>query len=183
MRHSLKRFLAALALVLAATSLAAGPVGASPAPYYGVVVNCRYHATSMGPYGWATARLKRFVVTPPEMFANSGQQQVGWLFLVQRSLNRQNGPWETTYTSPIQKRVATTTQAAPFEPMSVGVTIPTVENRDDIWYHVTVKMFRYRPDGSLKSKVSFLMPFMEWVVDGQWSDTEDWCPAIARQVP
>ena len=177
------------ALALAMTT--AAPVGAAsnaektPPPDYGSTVACKYHTNE--DLNWSfTAKFRRIVVAPPQMFATSGRQMVGWRFVVERGLALYYGDvpttWTVTYTSPTEKRFATTTRAAAFETMRVGVTLPKGdwENRD-VKYEVKLQMFRYGANGSVRSKTSYLMPDYVLYVNGQDPDSENLCPGEVEQ--
>jgi hypothetical protein len=57
--------------------------------------------------------------------------------------------------------------------MSVPVTLPANHYDMDVYYQVVVRMFRYRPDGSLKSSVSDLIDDYSVRVKGNgWGYTE-----------
>jgi hypothetical protein len=165
-------FAIALLFTVLATALIAGPAAAATPPMsdYGNTVQCRYKTHDTGP-GF-DYRLKSLVVTPPVLFANKAHQQVGWQFVVTRSMNYGGDPWEVTYKSPIQKRPATPTTAADFDAQRVGVNIPDVENVVSVRYHVTLKLYRYRANGTVQSKTSYLMPYMEFYKNGQYD--HDW---------
>jgi hypothetical protein len=164
----------ALLAALTAVAAVAGPASATtPPPDYGSRVECRYRSNSPGPaYNW---NLKRIKVAPPTMLAKSGTQKVGWRFVVQRSIS--SGPWKVTYRSPIQKRTATTAVAADFTTKLVDVVVPKTEDGPRaVDYHVTLKMFWYRADGSVQSKVSYLMPTLHWITNGHdYGDYDDYC--------
>jgi hypothetical protein len=167
-------FSVALVLTVLSTALIAGPAAAAtpPGSDYGNTVECRYKTKDTGPgYDY---RLKRLVVTAPVLFGNKGStaQMVGWRFIVTRSMNYNSGPWNETYRSPIQKSTATATNSADFTAQSVGVTIPEVDNIISVQYRVTLKLLRYRNDGSLKSKVTYQMPYMKIYTNGQYNN--DW---------
>jgi hypothetical protein len=91
-------------------------------------------------------------VRPPKMFARwPGIQDVGWHFVVQRTrLDDAVPTWKKTYTSPLLTSTATTTQAAQFSYVRVGVSVP----RDGRWgvvqyaYRVQVEMHWYGMHGS-----------------------------------
>jgi len=173
----------AVLLLAAVTTLslaAEAPASAATPVDYGAAVNCRYRIVDGDIDHSYVAKLRKLVVTPPRMFATLSEQQVGWRFRVLRTLDANDAPWEITYTSPTQIRTATTTRLADFDRMSVGVTLPTVENRYWVWYRVSLQMFRYRADGSIKSQVTYLMPSLQWVIDNYSVDTEDYCGALAK---
>jgi hypothetical protein len=171
-------FTSALLFTVLATALIAGPAAAAtpPTSEYGNTAECRYKAPGDGPA--FNFRLKKIVVTAPVLYGKkSTPQTVGWRFIVTRSMNSESGPWTETYRSPIQKRSATTTTPADFSAMSVGVVIPDVENVVTVHYHVTLKLLRYRNDGSLKSKVTYLMPYYKWIENGEGGYWDAICPA------
>lgn len=173
----------ALLLAMVATVIVAAPATATtPPPDYGSRVQCRYRADGPGPaHEW---ELRRFVVEPPVMHTNMDQQTVGWRFVVQRSLNGEYGPWKVTYRSAIQKRTATASHAEPFDTKSVDVAVPDVENPRDVHYQVTLKMFRYRSDGSVKSSISYQMPLLKWYLNGNYyGDEERFCQANFYEGP
>jgi hypothetical protein len=167
----------AVVLAFVASVIVAGPVAAATAPTsdYGNTVNCRYRASGSGPaYDYV---LKRLVVTPPVLYAVKGTQTVGWRFVVTRAEWWGSEPWKVTYRSPIQKRTATTTTAAAFTSKDVDVQLPNVENQRALVYQVTLKLYRYRADGSVASTTSYLMPWMKWVQNGHYyyGDYDDVC--------
>lgn len=166
----------ALAVVAAATAALAAPVSAATPPTsdYGNTVQCRYTADGPGPaYDWV---LKRLVVTPPVLYAQKGTQTVGWRFVVTRAEWWGTDPYKVTYRSPVQKRTATTTVAAAFDAKTVDVQLPNVENTRALYYHVTLKLYWYRADGSIKTQTSYLMPWMKWIENGHYyGDYDDVC--------
>jgi len=167
----------ALAAALMAVAAVAGPAAAATTPPmsdYGNTVECRYRAGGHGPaYDF---KLKRLVVTAPVVYAQKPTQTVGWRFVVTRAEWWGTDPWKVTYRSPIQKGTATTTKAAAFTTKTVDVQLPNVENTRALYYHVTLKLFWYRADGSVQSKTSYLMPWMKWIQNGHYySDYDDVC--------
>jgi hypothetical protein len=166
-----------LGLVMAAlaTMVGIGPALAGTAPPdYGSTVLCKYRTNSPGPA--FTARLKRINVSPPAMLAKSGQQTVGWRFVVRRTIDevwRDYPSHHVTYRSPIQKATATTVKAADFDSMGVDVALPTTVDPRDVYYEVVIRMTWYRPDGSVNSAISYLMPDYTVRVRGDgWAYTE-----------
>jgi len=103
---------------------------------------CSYVTTSQGEtfHNW---QLRRLDVRPPRMRAISGQQTVGWRFIVDRSTDDE-GPWTTTFRSRIQKRTTSTSSNAAFSTMGVKVNVPST---DDFYYRIRVKMFWFTPKG------------------------------------
>ena len=175
----------ALATSAAAPVAAAAHSGKTPPADYGSTVACRYH-TNEDTNGSFKAKVRRIVVTPPQMFAKSGRQMVGWRFVVERGISRYftdvPATWTVTYTSPTEKRVATTTRAAAFETMRVGVSVPKGDwDASDVVYHVTLQMLRYGPNGAVHSKASYLMPTYELLVNGEDWDQENLCWGLAEQ--
>lgn len=172
---------AALLALLAATFVAP-TVSATPLPDYGSTANCKYKITESGKYGWTEALLKKLAVKPPTIYAKHGTQRVGWQFIVQRSLDRERGPWTVTYRSHIQKANATTSSAAAFQTMRVEVSVPAVEYPEDVYYTVALKLFWYKADGSIQSKVDHPMSTLHVIV-GHQDDrgTDDICQGLARQ--
>jgi len=173
---------------MALTASAAGPAAAAsaatttPPADYGARVNCNYRVIEGGKYGWTQAKLKTFGVKPPTLYSStSGRQTVGWRFYVERNLDQEDGSWKVTYRSPIQKRTATQSTAASFDPMQVEVALPNVEDESSVFYHVTLVMFVYNKKGSIVSRATYLMPTMHWMVTRRDNDTEDYCPGIAKQ--
>lgn len=147
-----------VALVLA--SLVAGPAAAATPPTsdYGNTATCKYQAPGNGPaLEW---RITKIVVTPPVLHAKSGTQKVGWRFVVTRSKSSGADPWKVTYRSPIQQASATTSHAAPFTTKSVEVAIPNVESVAAVEYHVTLKLYWYKANGTVESQTSYLMPYV-----------------------
>jgi hypothetical protein len=176
-RGGLARF-AALCMAVASMAIAAGPAAAAaataPTSDYGNTVECRYKADGPGPaYDWV---LKRLVVTPPVVYAQKATQTVGWRYVVTRAEWWGDSPWKVTYRSPTQKRSATTTVAAAFDSKAVDVRLPDVVNQRALVYHVTLTLYWYRADGSIKTQTSYLMPWMKWVQNGHYyGDYDDVC--------
>jgi hypothetical protein len=176
----MSRLIRIVTLSLIALALGAGPI-AGPAAAgvidHGAIANCSYKVTQSGTYGWTRALLKEIVVSPPTVAKKTGTNSVGWRFIVERSLDRENGPWKITYRSPIQHAF----KSAKFTPMSVGVTVPkNGGDRDRVYYHVILKMFWYRADGSVQDKVKHPMYDMYVIVDGEELG-DAFCPGVALQ--
>jgi hypothetical protein len=149
-----------LSLVTATALLALpGAVTATPA-YYGSTVRCRYDITAAGQLGWTEADLTRIRVTPPEMYAQSGTQAVGWGFTVRRSMHNEDGPWRLVRRSQIQMGSATTSSPAAFSPMRTGIRIPAIDEPEFVHYHVVLKLFWFKGDGTVTTKISYAMPFI-----------------------
>jgi hypothetical protein len=169
--------IAALPITLLAVFAVAGPAAAYTAPVsaYGNTVECRYKAGGNGPaYEF---KLRRLTVTPPEVYSKTAHQTVGWRFVVTRSIYYEGeGPWRVTYRSPIQRAPATTTHAAAFTAQTVQVELPVEPRRAT--YHVTLKLYWYRSDGTVHSTTTYLMPWMKWYQNGRYyyGDYDDVCP-------
>lgn len=147
-----------LSLVTVAALLAVpGAAAATPADY-GSTARCRYEITAAGQFGWTEADLVRVRLTPPEMFAQSGTQAVGWGFIVRRSID--GGPWRVVRRTRIQMSTATTSTPATFSPLRTGITIPAIDEPEFVHYNVVLKMFWFNGDGSVASKVSYPMPYI-----------------------
>ncbi len=144
---------------------------------YGSTVTCRYQLTE------GDQLLNKLVVTPPTIFAKHGTQQVGWQFVVRRSLDR-SFRYMVTYRSHIQKRQASTSTPADFDTMRVGVHVPTdVEDQPlkDVWYKVTLKIFWYASDGSIGSTASSKFTDYSTLVAGEEGTSDLYCAGLARQ--
>jgi hypothetical protein len=154
--------------VVAASALLVGPVAAATPPTsdYGNTVECRYRL----PGGVGNFELKKFVVTPPKLYAKSGTQKVGWRFFVTRTMNWGSGPVKVTYTSPTAKAYATASKAAAFDSKSVDVQLPDIGDTpyQSISYVVTLKLFWYAPNGTVQSKTTYQMPYMKAVYNGHY---------------
>lgn len=161
-----------------------GQASAASLPDHGSTVRCRYHTDSDTNWSF-TAQFRRIVVTPPQMFALSGRQRVGWSFSVNRLIDvGGNQSWTTTYTSPIQRATATTSRAASFDNMRVGVTVPRGDwSRSSVEYTVTVHRFWYRANGTVQKANSFLISSSyDYYVNGAWwDDSWNYCPGVVRQ--
>ncbi|HUR16567.1 MAG TPA: hypothetical protein VMZ33_04735 [Candidatus Limnocylindrales bacterium] len=168
--------LAAAALPMAAGSVAAG--GAQP-PDHGAGVRCKY--TTDADTNWAfRTPLRRIAVLPPEIYARTARQTVGWRFLVNRLIDEGENPqWQVTYPSSLQRGSATSTQPANFDTLRVGVTVPrNVEDRRNVTYTVTLKMYWFRADGSVASKASILLDDYTQYLNGENWGGDDHCPGI-----
>jgi hypothetical protein len=155
-------FAAALSAAIATPVTAATP----PTSAYGNTVECRYQL----PGGVGNFALKKFVVTPPKLYAKSGTQKVGWRFFVTRTMNWGGGPVKVTYTSPTSKATATTTKTAVFDSKSVEVQLPNIGDLayQSVSYTVTLKLFWYWPNGGVQSKTTYQMPYMKAIYNGHY---------------
>lgn len=167
---------AALAMPMASAS-------ATPTPNnYGSTVTCRYEVTQEGRLGWTEALLKKIVVQPPTIYAKNGAQQVGWQFVVKRSLDRWDTPWVETYRSIVQKRQATTSTPADFDAMRVRVNVPTdVEDQQHVWYQLTLKVVWYAVDGRVGSKASSRFSDYTLHVADEDGASDLYCEGLVRQ--
>jgi hypothetical protein len=157
-------------------------VSAAPATDYGSTVICRHRITQEGRFGWTEALLARIAVKPPTIYAKSGTQQVGWQFIVKRSLDTWNTPFVVTYRSHVQKRTATTSTPADFVAMRVGVNVPTdLEDQQDVGYKVTLKVFWYAADGSVASSAKSTLTEYRIRVEGEYGAEDEFCQGMARQ--
>jgi hypothetical protein len=185
-----------MALGIAATILGVSPVAADTElghtgqvgthslseTYLDGGAKCTYRTTFEGS-GSHWSRLRRIDVRPPRMKAISAQQRVGWRFIVQRS--EDDGPWEATYRSPIQKATASSNANAAFSPMGIKVIVPAPSSQFDNHhlYRVVVKMFWYRPGGSQQGSARHLVDYYREQVDGQVNaGNPGGCPGIRGQV-
>jgi hypothetical protein len=163
----------------------AGQASAAALPDHGSTVRCRYH-TNADPNWSFTAQFRRIVVTPPRMLSKSGgRQTVGWQFAVSRLIDEGTSSVSTTtYTSKIQKAVATTTRAAAFDNMRVGVTVPTGDwSKSQVQYRILVTLFWYRANGSVQSTASYLISssYTYYVNGTWWDDSWNYCPGVVKQ--
>jgi hypothetical protein len=151
----MRKVLTAVMAGAATLLIGVGPGLASDPPNYGSTVTCRYK-TYEGTAFAGQAKVRKIVVSPPRMFAKSGQQTVGWRFIVSRTYGTEAA--KTTYVSPIETAVASTTVAAAFATMSVAVSLPRVENLSWLEYRVTLRLIWYRGNGTVQSKITYPMP-------------------------
>jgi hypothetical protein len=129
---------------------------------------------------WTEALLHRIAVRPPTIAKTVGTRSVGWRFIVDRSLDRENTPWVVAYRSPLQRG----SSSADLTPMRVNVTVPadadTPNGQRFVWYRVIIKLFWYRSDGSVQMKVTHLMDDMHLIVAGD-DLIDSYCPGLAEQ--
>ena len=126
---------------------------------------CRYKGIYPSPGGYSyEGKLKWIDVRPPKMKAISGQQEVGWRFMVER-LDISTTDWMVTYKSPIQRGTTTTNTNASFSKMGINVRVPTSGNDEDptYEYRVTVKMFWYTANGRVQGTSTHLVDWYERV--------------------
>ena len=173
-------------MALTPVAVAAAPTtGTVTPPDRGSTVRCKYHTNA--DLNWSfTAQLRRIVVTPPRMLSKSGgRQTVGWQFAVSRLIDQGSSSVSTTtYTSKVQKAVATTTRVAAFDNMRVGVIVPTGDwSKSQVQYRILVTLFWYRANGTVQSTVSYLISSSyNYYVNGQWWDNSwNYCPGVVKQ--
>jgi len=179
----MSRLTRSLVLSLLGLAIVAGPAAPSAAAGvidYGAIAKCHYTVTESSQGVWNEALFKKLAVLPPTIAKTAGTSSVGWRFLVGRSLNRANGPWQVTYRSPVQHAES----SAGLTPMRVVVIVPpgsaTPYGRDAVWYRVTLKMFWYGPDGSVQNKVSHQMTDMHVLVSGD-ELIDSYCAGLIQQ--
>jgi hypothetical protein len=180
-----------LATLVVMSFVAAGPTAAASgesalaSSSQGSQTRCRYEATQVGSFGWTEAKLRRIVVTPPQIYGLSRGQTVGWRFVVRRSIDY--GPWKVTYQSPVQKATAGPNRAASFSKQGVAVALPSIPSGSDwdhwdVHYRVVLKMFWYRSDGSLQQTASHVFSryntYVDGVLENTWAES---CQAEIRQ--
>lgn len=115
---------------------------------------CRYKGIYPSPGGYSyEGKLKWIDVRPPKMKAISGQQEVGWRFIVERrSLAAEISSWMVRYRSPIQHDTTSSSRNASFSMMGINVRVPTGGKDEDptYQYRVKVKMFWYAANGGVQ---------------------------------
>lgn len=137
-------------------------------------VTCKYRTFDLY-LGYWEGWLRRLNVQPPRVWAAAGTQQVGWRFKAQRKRN--NGAWQTTYTSPTSRATATLTVMASFSSKSINVVEPNDAGLGpDYRYRVRVEMFWYNPSGSVTGKsVHMVNYYQRNYPDGFSSDERGVC--------
>jgi hypothetical protein len=106
-------------------------------------------------------KLNRIDVRPPKMKAISGQQEVGWRFMVERK-NGSDGPpynWVVTYKSSIQHATTSSGRNASFSMRSINVRLPADGAHEDTIYdyRVKVKMIWYTATGGIQGTSTHLV--------------------------
>ena len=157
MRHSPARM--ALAIAALAAFLGTSPVAFADTSLgqHGIVgqhflYDSRTGGGAICTYS-STGKLKRINVEAPFVYAAGGNQEVGWVFRVQRAYGT-TGSWRTTYTSPEVIDPASVSVAAYFTNEHVGVRVPPGDPKT-YRYRVLVDMYWYRPtDNSLEGKAT-----------------------------
>ena len=115
--------------------------------------SCSYTTVSDGDV-WR-GKLSRIDVNPPLAYASSGEQAIGWRFVVRRyrhiegpgEVNSVSDPFTVIYRSPIQDAIANETTPAHLGPMVVNIIVPRGTLERNWAYLVTVKTFWYPPIG------------------------------------
>jgi hypothetical protein len=161
------RFGFGLAALITVSALSVGPVAAqTEVGHTGVVgfhalkdsenrpgATCTYTERN-GSYYWQ-GDLTRISVRPPRMRAATGNQLVGWRFVIQRrSWDGDFGAWKNKYFSPLQWDTTDTTHDASFTWMGTDIDVPT-SNPDaspEYLYRVRVKMFWKNSAGDVTGK-------------------------------
>jgi hypothetical protein len=115
-----------------------------------------------GPY-WEW-ELRRLYVTPPIFAPLTAGEKVGWRFIVQRKVG--DGVWNVRYRSPIQTATASSAGTVSHSPMEVRVGLPADAN--NAFYRVAIKVYYYRPDGSVRATAKQgVNEYRVWI-DGQF---------------
>jgi hypothetical protein len=173
--------LVAVVAAIATLTMAIGPVAAATGDR-GSVVQCSYKLLGEDSPYWG-GKLVHIDVTPPKMYSlSAGAQTVAWRFTVERiNFESQSSPdtWKRTYVSPRQYGSATGSTAAAFTAMGVGVSLPRVDDWNDVYYRVNRVLFWYRPNDTVQKKVIHKMVHYENIIDGEhaWNDSGDYsCP-------
>ena len=177
--------LLAATLVITGTVTSVAPVMAATRDH-GSTVACRYKTVpddAYPTYYWGGI-LKRIDVTPPTMYSiNGANQSVAWRFTVERM--RQDlypAPPEsrTTYTSPLERATASPDTRAEFTPTGVKVNLPVLSDPEnyswnDVYYSVTLKLYWFRHDGSVRKLVTVPITRYQHYEDGEYGWTEGAC--------
>lgn len=132
---------------------------------------CRYKGIYPSPGGYSyEGKLKWIDVRPPKMKAISGQQEVGWRFIVERrSLAAVN--WMVRYKSGIQRDTTSSSTNASFSMRGINVRVPTGGKDEDpsYEYRVKVKMFWYKANGGVQGTSTHLVDWYKEVYT-DWPD-------------
>jgi hypothetical protein len=159
-------------LALAAAAIVSGPTLAAQAPWYPSSADCEYVTDSSG------ERVLNFIiVAPPDLYAESGTQQVGWQYIVRRSTNWDVGPWKVTFRSHVQKAYATKDQHGYFSNRGVLVHLPSVDDKSSIRYRISLKMFWYASDGTVSRQMHHRFTSIDWFYHDHHKGSGDYCPA------
>jgi len=112
-------------------------------------------------------KLNRIEVRPPKMKAISGQQQVGWRFMVERLKASTPTPtWKVTYRSSIQRATTSSSRNASFTMRDVEVALPANGAYEETIYEYRVKvsMFWYRANGDVQGTSTHLADWYTMVL-------------------
>lgn len=129
--------------------------------------SCRYKGIypSPGDYSYE-GKLKWIDVRPPKMKAISGQQEVGWRFMVERrSPSDASSNWMVTYKSRIQRDTTGLSRNASFSMRGINVRVPSGGKDEDpsYEYRVKVKMFWYTASGGVQGTSTHLVDWYKEV--------------------
>jgi hypothetical protein len=116
--------------------------------------SCHYKGIYPPQGGDYNGKLNRIEVRPPKMRAMSGQQEVGWRFIVERmKVSNANASWIVTYKSSIQRDTTNASNNASFSRRDVDVRLPAdgVNSEELYDYRVKVKMFWYTANGGVQA--------------------------------
>jgi hypothetical protein len=131
-------------------------------------------------------QLHRIVVHPPNMKAVAGKsnQKVGWSFTIQRMecFEPPCPAWQDRYTSPVFMATTSDSANAAFANESVSVRVPS--GSPALYsYRTIVKMFWYRPNGSVQGTATTKVQYYKWVRPGGSSHNDDYCPGAVYNWP
>ncbi len=147
-------------------------------------VACNYATVSDGDV-WR-GKLAHIDVNPPSLNSISGEQLVGWRFIVRRYRHiyepgrprSVSDPYTVTYRSPIQQASATESVVADLERMGVDVSVPPGTLKRNWDYLIVIKSIWYRPNGNRQGTAT---DRLRWYgVEGSSNFDESlalWCPA------
>ena len=112
-------------------------------------------------------KLNRIGVRPPKVRAISGQQEVGWRFMVERmNVSELNTNWVVTYKSSIERDTTSSSRNALFSMRDVDVRLPADGFNGDTQYdyRVKVKMFWYTANGGVQGTSTHLADWYKEVL-------------------
>jgi hypothetical protein len=158
-------------LSLAFVFAVAAPAEAFSVPgAFGTRVRCYNSTVGGSPSGhyWEWELRRLYVTTPVFAPLNPGQT-VGRRFIFERKLG--DGSWTVRYRSPIQKATASSGGTVTLAPMDVKVALPA--DPYDAFYRVAVKVYSYRPDGSVKATAKQGVHEYRIWIDGQFRWKQD----------
>lgn len=146
---------------------------------------CQYKGIYPSPGGYSyEGKLKWIDVRPPKVRAIAGVQKVGWRFMVERQrLANSVGPWVLRYTSRIQTDMTNSNTNASFSMKGINVVVPTsgADDSPEYLYRVKVKMFWYKPNGSVQGTATHLVEnyrqvYNDWPIGDDTVTTTDEYP-------